>query len=170
MDSKVIYNYLTRITGGSLAEMTPEEFNRQMSYITNFVKKLLTDKLSETDIDTFVNNLINPETVPDETPSKLDELRAKLTSSIEQIAAMEEQKRLFCSGMAYLTERNILNEETEAICEQLQAMMTRNSYAGRQSTARPLRISWPVQVDRHEDVKDAIAYRAASALLTTPNR
>jgi len=156
MDSKVIYNYLTRITGGSLAEMTPEEFNRQMSYITSFVKKLLTDKLSETDIDTFVNNLINPETVPDETPSKLDELRAKLTAAIQQIAAMEDWQKIVLFCMSYLSERNILNDETAMISEQLQAM-SEELYSLNLLDAEAVKDFLSRYKSLLEDIKDAIA-------------
>lgn len=124
MDSKVIYNYLTRITGGSLAEMTPEEFERQITYVASFLKKLIQDKLSETDIQTFVDNMLNGETVEDETPSKLEELRAKLKETIKQVAAMETWQKLLLLGTSYLTERDILNENTMMIGEQLKAMMT----------------------------------------------
>lgn len=122
MDSKVIYNYLTRLSGGSLAEMTPEEFERQISYITGFVKKLIEDKLSEADIETFVNKIINNETVPDETPSKLEQLKEKLAATVKQIASMDKWQKLLIFGISYLSDRNIINEETMLLSGELQAM------------------------------------------------
>ena len=122
MDSKVIYNYLTRITGGSLGEMTPEEWERQIGYITGFIKKLMKDKLSDVDIDTFVNKIINKETEPDETPSKLDQLREKLTATIQQVASMDKWQKLVMFGVAYLTDRNVINEETMLLSGQLKEM------------------------------------------------
>ena len=121
MDSKVIYNYLTRITGGSLFEMTPEEWERQVGYITEFAKKLITDKLSDFDINEFVNNIINKETVPDAQPDKLQELRNKLTATIRQIAGMEQWQKLLMFGMTYLSDR-FVTEETTAVYIQLQEM------------------------------------------------
>ena len=122
MDSKVIYNYLTRITGGSLAEMTPEEFERQIGYISDFVKKLIEDNLSEVDIETFVNKIINKETVPDETPSQLDELREKLAATVEQIASMDKWQKLLMFGISYLSSRDENISESITLAGELQAM------------------------------------------------
>lgn len=122
MDSKVIYNYLTRITGGSLGEMTPEELESQIGYITGFIKKLIGDKLSDIDISTFVNKIVNNETEPDKTSSKLAQLREKLTATISQIASMNKWQKLIVFGVAYLTDRNIINWETMLLSGKLQQM------------------------------------------------
>ena len=122
MDSKVIYNYLTRLTGGSLADMTPEEFERQIGYISGFVKKLITDKLTNADIEAFVNKIINKETAPDETPSKLSQLREKLAATITQIASMDKWQKLLVFGISYLSSRDVINEESMMLSGELQAM------------------------------------------------
>lgn len=41
MDSATIYNYITKLTNGSFAEMSPEEFESQIAYIKNFIDKYL---------------------------------------------------------------------------------------------------------------------------------
>lgn len=123
MDSKVIYNYLTRITGGSLCEMTPEEFERQISYIVDFVKKLMNDKLSDADISTFVNKIINKETEPNETAAKLTELKQKLTTTVQQIAAMDKWQKLLVFGVSYLYDRNVINDQTMLLSGELQNML-----------------------------------------------
>lgn len=123
MDSKVIYNYLTRLMGGSFGDMTVDEWNRQISYITGFVKKLVSDKLTNFDIDEFVNKMINNVTVPDESPSKLEQLRKKLEKTILDIAAMDKWQKLVILGVAYFTERGIVNEDTMLLAGELQAMV-----------------------------------------------
>ena len=40
MDSAVIYNYLTRVSNGSLFRMTAEEWEEQLNYITKLIQKL----------------------------------------------------------------------------------------------------------------------------------
>ncbi len=41
MDSAVIYNYLTRVSNGSLFKMSQQEWEEQISYIANLVQKLV---------------------------------------------------------------------------------------------------------------------------------
>ena len=121
MDSKVIYNYLTRITGGSLFEMTPEEWERQVGYITDFVKKLVTDKLSEADAKEFAANIINKDTVPNASNEKIAALREKLIATIQQIGAMEQWQKLLMLGMTYFSNR-FDSEASAAISQQLDEM------------------------------------------------
>ena len=161
MDSKVIYNYLTRITGGSLAEMTPEEFERQMTYIADFVKKIAADKLTQEEIEAFVNKLLDPSGISVEDSAKLQELKEKLATTIDQIASMDKWQKLLVFGIGYLTDRGAVTEETMLLSGELQAMLEELSTLDLNDEAA-------VQdfITRYEEVLNALNDAAASALET----
>lgn len=79
MDSKVIYNYLTRLSGGSFNEMTGEEKLRQLQTIGEFLREAMAQQ--EADNGAFnekIEEIINKLTAPDE------ETTAEETSEAEQ--------------------------------------------------------------------------------------
>ncbi len=119
MDSKVIYNYLTRLTGGSFADMSKEEKQRQITYIANFVKKLIVGKLSEFDIHEFADKILNPDTETEKEPTKLDELKAKLAKTVDDIASMEQWQKMLLFMMGYLDARSV---ESPAYAEAMAEM------------------------------------------------
>ncbi len=51
MDSKVIYNYLTRLTNGSFLQMSEEEWKQQISYIKALIEHLIELKKEKNDAD-----------------------------------------------------------------------------------------------------------------------
>lgn len=106
MDSKVIYNYLTRLTGGSFAEMTPAEQERQLNYVAGFVKKLIDGKLSEAEAEEAAGRLAAEQADGEMTPSKLDELKAKIAKTLRDIAAMEQWQKALFFTMQYFDQRN----------------------------------------------------------------
>jgi len=108
MDSKVIYNYLTRLTGGSFMEMTLAEKKRQINYIADFLKKMIVGKLTKTEAEEFADQVLTDEnTNEDVTPSKLDELKAKMAKTLTDISNMEQWQKLLFFTMTYALTRNI---------------------------------------------------------------
>ena len=123
MDSKVIYNYLTRLTGGSVAEMTPEEIKNQFVNTFSFWAKLIKNEVSKQEIDEYAEEMANEQTMPDADDKIIIDTQANIKKFIEHIKNMDEHQRLAVLALAYLTSRNVLNEETEAVCNNLTAMM-----------------------------------------------
>lgn len=123
MDSKVIYNYLTRLTGGSVAEMTPEEIRNQFLHTNAFWQKLVNNELSKQEIDEYAESVANEETMPDADEAIIIDTQASIRQFIEHLKNMEERERLAFFVMTYLTSRNILSEDNEALIVNLQDMM-----------------------------------------------
>lgn len=48
MDSAVLYNYITKLTNGSIANMTPDELQDQIDYLEAFIKVIVKEKVSST--------------------------------------------------------------------------------------------------------------------------
>lgn len=114
MDSKVIYNYLTRLTGGSFMEMTLAEKKNQLNYIADFLKKMIVGKLTETEAEQFADQVLTDDsTNEDVTPSKLDELKAKMVKTLTDIAKMEQWQKVLFFCMTYTMTRNIDTEPYE---------------------------------------------------------
>ena len=122
MDSKVIYNYLTRITGGSLAEMTPAERKHQFESLNAFWKKLIDNEVSKQEIDEYAEEAAQEQTGGEDGKIVID-TQANIRKFLEHLKNMEERERLAFFAMTYLTSRNILNESTEAVCDDVNAMM-----------------------------------------------
>ena len=124
MDSKGIYNYLTRLTGGSVAEMTPEEIKNQFLNVNAFWKKLIDDEVSKQELDEFAEAAANELVAPGEDERIVIDTQANIRKFIEHLKNMDERQRLTFFAMTYLTSRNILNEETEAVNAELKDMLT----------------------------------------------
>lgn len=125
MDSKVIYNYLTRITGKSFAEMTPAEKERQINYIAEFVGKMVAGKLKNNEAEQFADTIVSNQ--PDDenvSPSKIDALKKKLTKFFTDISSMEQWQKLVLFGMAYLQARAYESPELDEAMTELNDMMT----------------------------------------------
>ena len=125
MDSKVIYNYLTRLTGGSFMEMTLAEKKRQINYIADFLKKMIVGKLTEAEAEAFADQVLTEEnTNEDVTPSKLDELKAKMAKTLTDIAGMEQWQKMLFFCMTYAMTRNIDTAPYENAIDTFSAMQT----------------------------------------------
>lgn len=124
MDSKVIYNYLTRLTGGSVAEMTPEELKNQFLHVNAFWEKLVKNEVSKQEIDEFAESVANEQTMPGEDDKIIIDTQANIKKFLKHLKNMDERQRLTFFAMTYLTSRDILNEDTEAVCGNLKALMT----------------------------------------------
>jgi len=123
MDSKVIYNYLTRLTGGSVAEMTPEEIKNQFIHTFSFWAKLIKNEVTKQEIDEFAEELANDRTMPEAEDKIIIDTQANIKKFVEHLKNMEERQRLAFFAITYLTSRNILNEETEAVYANLKDML-----------------------------------------------
>lgn len=49
MDSAVLYNYITKLTNGSIANMTPDELQDQIAYLETFLTALKNSRINSTD-------------------------------------------------------------------------------------------------------------------------
>lgn len=124
MDSKVIYNYLTRLTGGSVLEMTPQEIKNQFINTFAFWKKLIDNEVSQQEVDEFTETIAENLTDPSDDEKIVIDTQANIKKFIEHLKNMDERQRLTFFAMTYLTSRNILNDETEALSANLKEMMS----------------------------------------------
>lgn len=124
MDSKVIYNYLTRLTGGSVLKMTPQEIKNQFINTFAFWKKLIDNEVSQQEVDEFVEDIAKDLTDPAEDEKIVIVTQANIRKFIEHLKNMDERQRMTFFAMVYLTSRNILNDETEAVSANLNELMT----------------------------------------------
>jgi len=96
MDSKVLYNYLTRVTGGSLFEMSYSEFRSQMGFIFSFMRDFLRGEIDKLAIDEFINELRDRMTKDDSTEDEIADDEAFLNglSKILNEINVEEKDEL----------------------------------------------------------------------------
>ena len=96
MDSAVIYNYITRLTNGSLSKMSDEEIEEQITYISNLI------------------DLLEP-VISDSISQKLVEALEKYKEMLEQVSSSENSEE---DIQAFMDEyENILSELKETIAK-----------------------------------------------------
>ena len=103
MDSKVIYNYLTRLTGGSFAEMTEEEQARQIAYIREFLSEKIQSQSGDSELQKQIDEIIRSaqEILPDQ--EQAEELKEKIESALSD----------FRNGGSYTDFQNAVEELIE---------------------------------------------------------
>ena len=136
MDSKVIYNYLTRLTGGSISEMSEEEWNRQIAYISSFVESMIGEATGDKDIKEIIGKVIESAETYKPSEEKIKELEGKLNAELAKLNAFsgeaekiisesvdpEELKALATFAAAWADSRGLIDENTIAAVAELMAM------------------------------------------------
>lgn len=100
MDSAVIYNYITKLTNGSMITMKPEERKEMVTYINNLI------------------NLLKP-IVEDAIAAKMIEALEKYKDMIEEVPEEPTEDEI----AAYMAEFEALMAELDALIDQLIAEM-----------------------------------------------